>query len=59
MGPPVALVERFRVLLLQRSYDDLDVRPLLELDGLTEWRAGRTAGYDQLEEAVDQLGFYD
>jgi ABC-type phosphate/phosphonate transport system substrate-binding protein len=56
---PVALVARFRDLLLEMSYDDPDVRPLLELEGLTEWRAGRTAGYDQLEEAVDRLAFYD
>ncbi len=34
------------------------MRPLLQLEGLQEWRAGRTSGYDQLEAAVDRLGFY-
>ena len=40
------------------SYDDPVVRPLLELEGLKQWRPGRTSGYDQLEAAVDRLGFY-
>jgi len=51
-------VERFVELLLSMSYDDPAVRPLLQLEGLKEWRAGRTSGYDQLEAAVDRLGFY-
>ena len=34
------------------------MRPLLELEGLKQWRPGRTAGYDQLEAAVDRLRFY-
>ncbi len=45
-------------LLLAMSFDDPAVRPLLELEGLKEWRPGRTAGYAQLEAAVDRLGFY-
>jgi phosphonate transport system substrate-binding protein len=40
------------------SFDDPGVRPLLELEGLREWRSGRTTGYDLLEGAVDRLGFY-
>jgi hypothetical protein len=40
------------------SYDDPAVRPLLQLEGLKEWRTGRTSGYDQLEAAVDRLAFY-
>jgi len=51
-------VDRFVELLLSMSYDDPAVRPLLELEGLREWRPGRTHGYDQLEAAVDRLGFY-
>ena len=35
-------VERFVELLLGMSYDDPAVRPLLELEGLKEWRPGRT-----------------
>jgi ABC-type phosphate/phosphonate transport system substrate-binding protein len=53
-----AVVDRFVELLLSMSFDDPDVRPLLELEGLREWRVGRTSGYDPLERAVDRLGFY-
>ncbi len=60
LGPgPGDLLERFRSLLLEMSYDDADVRPLLDLEGLKEWRDGRTSGYGQLERAVDEMGFYD
>lgn len=49
---------RFVELLLSMSFDDPAVRPLLELEGLRQWRPGRTQGYRQLEAAVDRLGFY-
>jgi len=52
-------VERFRELLLGMSYDDPEVRPLLDLEGLRAWRPGRTHGYRPLEAAVDESGFYD
>ena len=55
---PPATVDRFVDLLLSMSYDDPDVRPLLQLEGLREWRPGRTTGYEQLEAAVDTLAFY-
>jgi ABC-type phosphate/phosphonate transport system substrate-binding protein len=51
-------VTRFVDLLLSMSYDDPAVRPLLDLEGLKQWRQGRTSGYHQLEAAVDRLGFY-
>lgn len=57
-GVDNAVVERFVGLLLSMSYEDPEVRPLLDLEGLREWRPGRTAGYAQLEDAVDRLGFY-
>ena len=57
-APPEALT-RFRDLLLGMSYDDPDVRPLLDLEGLKEWRPGRTSGYGPLEKAIRDLGFYD
>ena len=53
-----AALGRFRDLLLSMSYDDPDVRPLLDLEGLKEWRAGRTSGYGPLEAAVTAQGFY-
>ena len=40
------------------DYADPEVRPLLDLEGLTRWLPGRTSGYRQLEAAVDPCGFY-
>ena len=57
VGPtaPADLVEQFRALLMGMSYDDPDVRPLFDMEGLTAWREGRLAGYQPLERAVDRL----
>jgi len=57
-GPPAA-IERFAELLVAMDYADPTVRPLLDLEGLTRWVAGRTTGYGPLEAAVDRSGFYD
>jgi ABC-type phosphate/phosphonate transport system substrate-binding protein len=57
-GAPAALIDRFTSLLLAMRWDDPDVRPLLELEGLREWRLGRTRGYALLERAVDDERFY-
>ncbi|MEU5672609.1 PhnD/SsuA/transferrin family substrate-binding protein [Micromonospora sp. NPDC047753] len=51
-------VRLFGTLLLGMSYADPQVRPLLDLEGLTAWREGRTTGYDVLADAVDTSGFY-
>ena len=61
VGPeaPSDLVSCFRELLLDMSYDDPEVRPLLDLEGLKVWREGRLQGYEALERAVDEAGFYD
>ena len=53
------LVEEFRELLLGMSYADPELRPLLDLEGLHEWRPARLTGYRQLEDAVEESGFYD
>ncbi|HZT57773.1 MAG TPA: phosphate/phosphite/phosphonate ABC transporter substrate-binding protein [Pyrinomonadaceae bacterium] len=58
-GAPSRLVSRFRELLLAMSYDDAEVRPLLDLEGLKSWREGRLQGYEALERAVDEAKFYD
>jgi phosphonate transport system substrate-binding protein len=55
-GAPVALLERFSELLLGMRYDDPAVRPLLDLEGLTAWRPGRTSGYAQLAHACNRSG---
>jgi phosphonate transport system substrate-binding protein len=53
------LVVRFRELLLSMSYDDAEVRPLLDLEGLKVWKEGRVEGYRALDKAVDEMKFYD
>lgn len=61
VGPtaPRGLIERFHKLLSGMSYDDPEVRPLLDLEGLKAWREGRLEGYEPLERAVDEMRFYD
>jgi phosphonate transport system substrate-binding protein len=46
---------RFRELLLGMSYDDPEVRPLLDLEGLKQWQPGRVSGYALLERAIDRF----
>jgi ABC-type phosphate/phosphonate transport system substrate-binding protein len=48
----------FASLLLSMSYADAEVRPLLDLEGLTTWKKGRTNGYGPLDSAVTDSGFY-
>lgn len=55
-GVAPALVARFTELLLAMRYDDPEVRPLLDMEGLKQWLPGRVSGYALLEEAVDALG---
>ena len=57
-GPKRSLA-RFNELLLGMSYGDAEVRPLLDLEGLKAWESGRTSGYELLDRAVSETGFYD
>ena len=52
-------ISRFGALLRGMDYADANLRPLLDLEGLKEWRPPRLSGYEQLERAVDEAGFYD
>ena len=52
-------VDLFENLLLAMDYGDAEVRPLLDLEGLKQWKRGRLRGYEPLEHAVDELAFYD
>ena len=52
-------VKLFCELLQAMSYDDADVRPLLDLEGLKQWVPGRVDGYTPLSTAVDRLGTID
>lgn len=56
---PQQAIVRFTELLLGMRWDDPVVRPLLELEGLRQWKAGRTSGYAALERAIDDEKFYD
>jgi len=58
-GPAANRIEHFRDLLLQMPYQDPEVRPLFDLEGLKAWREARLQGYSALEAAVDEFGFYD
>lgn len=58
-GAPAGLVDRFSELLFSMRYDDPDVRPLLDLEGLKQWKPGRTDRYGLLTRAVDRFGTID
>ena len=58
-GAPDALVTRFVDLLLSMRYDDPIARPLLDLEGLKQWRTGRTSGYAQLDAGCSRFGWID
>jgi ABC-type phosphate/phosphonate transport system substrate-binding protein len=59
VGPLTPTAARFRDLLLGMRYADPEVRTLFDLEGLKEWRPGRTGGYAALEQAVDRFGTID
>lgn len=54
-GPDVSVLGD---LLRGMDYADAELRPLLDLEGLKEWRPPRLSGYEHLERAVDEAGFY-
>lgn len=56
---PPELIALFQSLLIDMSYDDQDVRPLCDLEGLKAWYPGRVEGYQALEAAVALAGFYN
>ena len=49
----------FTRLLMEMSYDDPAVRPVLDMEGLKVWKPGRVSGYAQLERACDRFGTID
>jgi ABC-type phosphate/phosphonate transport system substrate-binding protein len=60
-GPAVTedAARKIEKLLRGMDYADPALRPLLDMEGLKEWRPPRVSGYAQLERAVDEAGFYD
>ena len=57
--PDRAVISLFRGLLLAQSYDDPEVRTLMDLEGLRAWLPGRTEGYEPLARAIDAAGTID
>ncbi len=58
-GAPQDRIALFCKLLMQMSYSDPDVRPLLDMEGLKQWLPGRTQGYAALDAAVSRFGTID
>lgn len=58
-GAPEEAVTRFCDLLMSMSYDDPQVRPLLDLEGLKQWKPGRTEKYALLSRAVNRFKTID
>jgi phosphonate transport system substrate-binding protein len=56
---PPELIAHFQSLLIDMSYEDPEVRPLCDLEGLQAWYPGRVDGYQALEAAVALAHFYD
>lgn len=56
---PEAAVAQFCTLLMSMSYDDPQVRPLLDLEGLKQWRPGRTEKYALLARAANRFKTID
>ncbi len=56
---PPEPIAHFQSLLIDMSYEDPDVRPLCDLEGLQAWYPGRVGGYQALEAAVVLAHFYD
>lgn len=55
---PQERAQRFVRALLEMSFQDSEVRSLMEMEGLKRWLPGRTSGYGQLERAVKKFRFY-
>jgi phosphonate transport system substrate-binding protein len=56
---PAEPLARFQELLLAMKYEDPEVRPLMDLEGLKAWKPGRTIGFSVLGAAVDRFHTLD
>ncbi len=55
-GAPTKEIARFCELLQDMRYDDPELKPLLDMEGLKQWKIGRVKGYSVLEHAIDHFG---
>lgn len=53
-----ALEKKWLKVLYSMSYDNPKHREMMDMEGLKEWRPGRTTGFGPLSEAVDQQKFF-
>lgn len=58
-GVDPQLLEKFSSLLMSMKYEDPEVRPLLDLEGLKVWKPGRTDKYAILSRAIARFGTID
>lgn len=56
---PADLAERFKQAVLEMSFQDPEVRPYMEMEGLKQWLDARTTGYKQLEDAVSRFKLFE
>lgn len=55
-GAPTKDIARFCELLQDMKYEDPELRPLLDMEGLKQWKVGRLKGYEALSHAIDHFG---
>jgi ABC-type phosphate/phosphonate transport system substrate-binding protein len=55
---PVSEAERWTNVLYQMSYANPEHREMMDLEGLQEWLPGRITGYADLQQAVEETGYF-
>ncbi len=56
---PADLAQRFKQTVLEMSFQDPEIRPYMEMEGLKQWLDARTTGYKQLEDAVSRFKLFE
>lgn len=55
---PKALEKKWLKVLFSMSYDNPKHREMMDMEGLKQWRPGRTTGFGPLSEAVEKQRFF-
>ena len=58
-GFPEERARRWTDVLFRMSYGNPAHREMMDLEGLKAWQPGRTTGYEILEEATRDQGFFE
>lgn len=56
---PLEVQQRWTDVLFRMSYDNPAHRDMMDMEGLKAWLPGRTTGYADLEQTVDEQGFFE